>query len=45
MIRTKNMRKGAVALKRVAALFFVPKLKNRTSKSTVFVVKYIYATK
>ena len=37
--------KGGCPTKRVAALFFVPKLKNRTSKSTVFVVKFIYATK
>jgi hypothetical protein len=37
--------KGAVALKRVTASFLCLKHKNRTSKSAVFAVKYIYATK
>ena len=36
--------KGAVALK-CDSLFFYQKHKNRTSKSAVFAVKYIYATK
>lgn len=35
-------KKGAVALKRVTASFLCLKHKNRTSKSAVFAVKYIY---
>ena len=40
-----DKKEGAVALKRVTASFLCLKHKNRTSKSAVFAVKYIYATK